>query len=270
MAVSDENEEKLAIIWMPDNVRIVYVVRHGLKSASIRTVNTDKGETGFDPCEYLSHHHLSEPDRLCWFMASIGICPNIGKGLFMFTVNDRNSLYDFVMQLAKDDRRVVTGALVGSLALDGGDRWSDLDLTFSVEDGFPMHDVLEDWTGIFQGKLDAAHFFDIHRDPLIYRVFLLPSCLQCDLSFTPKSKFGPAGPKFKLLLGKYVDKPLLPPPSAMELFGYAVHHILRARFWIELSGSGTGRLNSGSAVHATTPSISPAFGGDCSGSWQGF
>ncbi len=151
----------------------------------------------------------------------------------MFAVHDRNSLYDFVMQLARDDKRVVAGALVGSLALGGGDRWSDLDLTFSIEDGYSIINVLENWTEVFREKLDAAQLFDVQRGHTIYRVFLLPSCLQCDISFTPKSHFGPAGPKFKLLFGNYKEKPFYQPPSATELFGYAVHHALRARFCIE-------------------------------------
>jgi hypothetical protein len=41
------------------------------------------------------------------------------------------------------------------------------------------------------------------------------------------------GPKFKLLFGNAVERPYIPPPSAHELFGYAVHHALRARFCIE-------------------------------------
>jgi hypothetical protein len=61
------------------------------------------------------------------------------------------------------------------------------------------------------------------------RVFLLPGCLQFDLSFTPASKFGASGPKFKLLFGHVVEKPYLQSPSVHELFGYAVHHALRAR-----------------------------------------
>ena len=64
-------------------------------------------------------------------------------------------------------------------------------------------------------------------------MFLLPGCLQFDLSFTPASKFGATGPKFKLLFGSSVEKPYTQPPSAHELFGYAVHHALRARFCIE-------------------------------------
>ena len=34
-------------------------------------------------------------------------------------------------------------------------------------------------------ELDAAVLFDLHYGPLIYRVFLLPSSLQIDLSFAP-------------------------------------------------------------------------------------
>ncbi len=64
-------------------------------------------------------------------------------------------------------------------------------------------------------------------------MFLLPGCLQLDLSFTPASAFGAAGPTFRLLFGEAVEKPHARPPDPHELFGYAVHHALRARFCIE-------------------------------------
>jgi hypothetical protein len=38
---------------------------------------------------------------------------------------------------------------------------------------------------------------------------------------------------FKLLFGSRMEKPYNQPPSAQELFGYAVHHALRLRFYIE-------------------------------------
>ena len=151
----------------------------------------------------------------------------------MFTVRDRDRVRDYVLALAASDTRVVAGAVVGSMALSGGDRWSDLDLTFSVADEFSIFDVQEDWTRKIVKDLDAAHLFDLPREASIYRVFLLPGCLQFDLSFTPASKFGAAGPKFKLLFGSAVERSYIPPPSAHELFGYAVHHALRARFCIE-------------------------------------
>jgi hypothetical protein len=151
----------------------------------------------------------------------------------VFRIRDRDRVRDHVLQLASSDARVVAGAVVGSLALDDGDRWSDLDLTFAVADQFSIFEVLEDWTRKLVEELDAAHLFDLPSGPSIYRVFLLPGCLQFDLSFTPASKFGAASPKFRLIFGSAVERPYTQPPSAQELFGYAVHHVLRARFCIE-------------------------------------
>ncbi len=151
----------------------------------------------------------------------------------MFSIKERNLLRDHVLQLARSDSRIVAGAVVGSLALSDGDRWSDLDLTFSVADGYPILDVLEDWTNNIIKTFDATQLFDLPSGTSIYRVFLLPGCLQFDLSFTPASSFGATGPKFKLLFGTSVEKPYPQPPAAPELFGYAVHHALRARFCIE-------------------------------------
>ena len=155
------------------------------------------------------------------------------SGVRLFSVQDRDRVRDRVLELAASDQRIVAGAVVGSLALNEGDRWSDLDLTFSVADEFSIFDVLEDWTRKIVDEFDAAHLFDLPSGASIYRVFLLPGCLQFDLSFTPASKFGASGPKFRLLFGNAVEKPYLPSPSVHELFGYAVHHALRARFCIE-------------------------------------
>lgn len=151
----------------------------------------------------------------------------------MFSVQDRDALRDYVLERAASDERVVAGAVVGSLALSDGDRWSDLDLTFGVDDRFSMYAVLEDWTRELVETFEAVHLFDLPSGASIYRVFLMRGCLQFDLSFTPASSFGASGPKFRLLFGQAVERPLPPPERAEELFGYAVHHALRARFCIE-------------------------------------
>lgn len=151
----------------------------------------------------------------------------------MFTVQFREQVRDRVLEMAASDDRVVAGAVVGSLALSEGDRWSDLDLTFAVADESPLNEVLEDWTRRVQEEFQAVQLFDLPSGASIYRVFLLPGCLQFDLSFTPASKFGASGPKFRLLFGAAVEKPHVQPPPAEELFGYAVHHALRARFCLE-------------------------------------
>jgi len=151
----------------------------------------------------------------------------------IFTEDDRKRIQERVLRIAAEDARVVGGAIVGSLAVSEGDRWSDLDLTFAVADDVSIADVLEDWTGTLTEEFDAIQLFDLPSGTSIYRVFLLPGCLQFDLSFTPASSFGATSPKFRLLFGSAVAKSQTTPPATRELFGYAVHHALRARICIE-------------------------------------
>jgi len=158
---------------------------------------------------------------------------NVSGGASVFTIHDRNRLRDRVLELAANDTRVNAGAVVGSLAHRDGDRWSDLDLTFAVVDEAPLCDVLEGWTRTLIEEFDAAHLFDLPSGLSIYRVFLIPDLLQFDLSFTPASAFGAIGPDFRLLFGQATERPHHQPPSAETLFGYAVHHALRARLCIE-------------------------------------
>lgn len=151
----------------------------------------------------------------------------------MFSVIDRDRLRDRVLDMASSDPRVVAGAVLGSLAHDEGDRWSDVDLMFAVADGVSVTELLEAWSRNLLRELDAVQLFDLASGPITYRVFLLPGCLELDLSFVPASDFGAGGPKFRLLFGEVVEKPHASPPSASSLFGYAVHHALHARSCIE-------------------------------------
>ena len=151
----------------------------------------------------------------------------------MFEIGDRDRVRDRVLDLASSDPRVVAGAVLGSLAHDEGDRWSDLDLMFAVADDVPVDEVLEAWSRTLAREFEAVRLFDLPSGPIIYRVFLFPDCLELDLSFTPASEFGVGGPKFRLLFGETVDVPDEPPTPADELFGYAVHHTLHARTAIE-------------------------------------
>ena len=151
----------------------------------------------------------------------------------MFSIDDRNRVRDHVLKRADADIRVVAGAVVGSLANSEGDRWSDLDLTFGVDDGVPIREVLDEFTVDLISQFEATHLFDLPSGAAIYRVFLLPGCLQLDLSFAPASEFAALGPNFRLLFGQVVERPFVQPPEARQMLGYAVHHAVRARFCIE-------------------------------------
>ena len=154
----------------------------------------------------------------------------------MFTVEQRDALRESVLTLAEKDRRVVAGAAVGSLAVGGGDRFSDLDLTFAVADDVLLAEVLDDWSRTLSDEMAAVHLVDLERGPTIYRVFLLPDALQFDLSLTPAARFAAASPRFRLLFGETAEgEPAdgRKPPAGGDLFGWGVVYGLHARACIE-------------------------------------
>src|SRR5712691_8076678 len=138
----------------------------------------------------------------------------------VFTVEQRDALRERVLRLGEEDQRVVAGAVVGSLAVDSGDRFSDVDLTFGIADRVRVADVLDDWTRLLIDELDAVQLAVLERGPTTYRVFLLPDSLQLDLLTTPAAQFRPAGPRFRLLFGETAaDESEVPvPPVAGALF----------------------------------------------------
>jgi hypothetical protein len=150
-----------------------------------------------------------------------------------FTVEQRDRFRDRLVEMARDDPSVVAAAMVGSLAMGGGDRWSDLDLAFGLAAGTTPAAILGDWTPKLERELGAVHLFDLPFLSTIYRVFLFPGGLQVDLSFTPGAEFGALGPRFKLLFGATVERAHIPSPAAAHQFGLAVHHAVRARICIE-------------------------------------
>jgi hypothetical protein len=163
----------------------------------------------------------------------------------MFTVGQRDDLRDRVLRLAAEDDRVVAAAVVGSLAVDGGgDRFSDLDLTFGICDRVAVMRVLDDWTAWLVGELGAVVLADLERGLTTYRVFLFPGALQLDLSMTPAAAFRPYGPRLRLVFGQpAAEEPgaLRPPGSlfidtpavARDIFGWGVIYALHTRACIE-------------------------------------
>jgi hypothetical protein len=151
----------------------------------------------------------------------------------MYTVEERIAVSDRMLEIARSDRRVVAGAVIGSLAVGSGDRWSDVDLTFAIDEDASALDVLDDWAGRLRSELDSVVLFDLPSGETLYRVFFLPTGLQMDVSVTPAVSFGPGGPKFRLLFGETNAAPQPGSSPAPELFGWAVAYVREARACIE-------------------------------------
>jgi predicted nucleotidyltransferase len=154
----------------------------------------------------------------------------------MFTTADRERLRDTLIAAAEHDVQVVGAALVGSAATGREDAWSDIDLMLQI-DGDPDA-VAERWTARFYTEHGAVHHLDVIADGVLYRVFLLDSSLQVDVSFWPRDRFRATEPGFKLLFG--TPNPPTEPnaPNATHMIGmgwlYALHArsaIKRGRHW---------------------------------------
>lgn len=151
----------------------------------------------------------------------------------MFSLEERDRVRDHVVHLARSDRRIVAGAVVGSLAGDGGDRWSDLDLTFGVADEVSGVEVLDEWTRELIQRFGAIHLIDLTVEAIVYRVFLLPECLQLDVSMAPASRFRARSSRFKLLFGSETAGEAPPAHAAEDLLGWALLFARHTRVQIE-------------------------------------
>ncbi len=103
----------------------------------------------------------------------------------MFTEEEREALRTELTGSARDDARVVAAASLGSAARGELDRWSDIDLALRLAPGVDVDEVVETWTKrVARSELVVDHL-DIRASGALYRVLLLASTLQVDLSFWP-------------------------------------------------------------------------------------
>jgi predicted nucleotidyltransferase len=151
----------------------------------------------------------------------------------MFSVEERERVLTALLDQAKYDGYVVAAAITGSMANDLADRWSDIDLFLGAADEAELHTVVNEWSAFVYRRFDALHHFDLHAPPAVYRAFLLPSCLEIDLGFTPASQFGPLGPHFRPIFGITHALAQPPSPDIEHVIGLCWHHMLHARTSIE-------------------------------------
>jgi len=156
----------------------------------------------------------------------------------VFSGEDRARLRSDLISGARADLRVSSAALLGSGAVGREDRWSDIDLALSLSGEADRANVIADWTERMYCEHGAVHHLDVGSGKALYRVFLLASTLQVDLSFWPEPEFRAAGPSFRLLFGTVAKTRAASPPDVEELIGlgwlYALHarsSIARGRPW---------------------------------------
>lgn len=130
------------------------------------------------------------------------------------------------------------GTPIAKAALGREDRWSDIDLALCVAADAGRAQVIADWTDRMYGEQGAVHHVDVYSGETLYRVFLLLSTLQVDISFWVPSQFGALGPSFRLLFGTAAMPSAAAAPTVSELIGmgwlYALHarsSIARGRVW---------------------------------------
>ncbi len=119
----------------------------------------------------------------------------------MFSAEERERLQDELVSVARADARISAAALLGSSALGREDRWSDIDIALCLATEADRTPAITDWTERMYSEHAAVHHLDVTRGETLYRVFLLSSTLQVDISFWAQAKFGAIGPNFRLLFG---------------------------------------------------------------------
>ena len=154
----------------------------------------------------------------------------------IFTPEIRDRRLADLIGRARTDRRITGAALTGSGALDGADRWSDIDFALGIDGD--RDEVMADWTSFLYREHGVVHHMDVPFRSAIYRVFLLPDTLQIDIAFVPAAEFGATAPTFRLLFGVAAEQPPTPAPSVRSQIDlgwlYALHvrsSIERGREW---------------------------------------
>jgi hypothetical protein len=149
----------------------------------------------------------------------------------VFAVEERDRVREGLVELARTDDDVIGAAYVGSYAADGGDRWSDIDLTVGVKGD--LGPVIERWTGWLYKDFGAVHHWDLPAGAAVFRVFLLPRLLEVDIGFRPAADFGPRGPNWRTIFGEAGEARYASPPELDQVVGFAWHHLIHARVCIE-------------------------------------
>lgn len=152
----------------------------------------------------------------------------------MFTEKYRESVRNEIINQVRTDPQIFSAASIGSYARNEVDQYSDIDLTFGMAESLEVNSKLNEYKGYIKKAFRGEFLFQLKQDFTLYGVFILPGCLQVDLSFTPQNEFGPKAYPFNIIFGTHTgEKSKSPHDPILEKFGLIVHHILRTKVCME-------------------------------------
>ncbi len=147
----------------------------------------------------------------------------------VFAPAERSRLRERLVQAAREDESVTSASLVGSVARGEEDRWSDIDLVLGIDGGTDPGVVAQRWTAAMYADHGAVHHLDVVAGGILYRVFLLASSLQVDVSFWPQDEVRATEPGFLVQFGT-VGRPEPPREHDPRVdIGWAWLYALHAR-----------------------------------------
>jgi predicted nucleotidyltransferase len=146
----------------------------------------------------------------------------------VFSEADRDRVREQLVEAARANPRIAAAAIVGSAAAGRADEWSDIDLALRLGPGLTPADAIDAWTELLYHDHGAVGHFDLWSGSALYRVFLLASTLQVDVSLWPYETFVARG-AFQLLFGEAGQAPDRAPPSAEPIIGLGWISALHAR-----------------------------------------
>ncbi|WP_212743150.1 nucleotidyltransferase domain-containing protein [Microbacterium sp. 2FI] len=148
----------------------------------------------------------------------------------MFTPDSRSHLRDSLIALARVDIDVAGAALVGSAARGAEDAWSDIDLVLQLVPDADEAAVADRFTRWMDTEAGTADTLDVVAGGVRYRVFLLSTSLQVDISFWPHHEFRATTDEgFQLIFGSTNPATLPPAPKISEAVGMGWLCALHAR-----------------------------------------
>ncbi|SEP49475.1 nucleotidyltransferase domain-containing protein [Amycolatopsis saalfeldensis] len=148
----------------------------------------------------------------------------------MFEIAERTQVRAELIAAARRDADIVGAALVGSAARGVEDRWSDIDLVLQLADDADEPSVVARWTRSLDDQFGVADTLDvISNEGVRYRVFLLDSALQVDLSFWPRDLFRATETGFRLVFGQANESTSPSAPDSAQVIGLAWLYEVHAR-----------------------------------------